>query len=372
MEAPMVVKDVMSSDVAAVPADASLANAIETLEQHGVGVLAVYNGDELVGSVTEHDIAAWLAAGDHDPTTAKVRDVVHREARFSREDQDVREVARMMKDQHLNGMVVIRGDQPVGSVSLADLATRVDSGERLGPLPGTQAERIPIAQDNGLPPARVFLQPIAAPSILGLFGFAGAAFVFGAFTAGWFGSAIAPLYFAPFVAIFGGLAVFLAGMWAYRARDGLGTAMYGTWGAFWLAYGLLYLLVATHSLVAAAIGPVLGWWFIPLAAITIVGAVAALGRNLVQSAMWLLLFVASALAVIGLLKGSSSWLTVSGYFFMATAIVAWYAASAILLEDSFRRVVLPLGQPSREANIPGRRITHILGLRTGEPGVRAG
>jgi len=371
MEALMVVRDVMSPDVIAVPADASLADAIETFERRGVGVLAVYSGDEFLGTVTEHDIAAWLAAGDRDPATAKVRDVVNRDARFSREDQDVREVAQMMKDQHLNGMVVVRGDQPIGSVSLADLASRVDGGERREPQ--QTAEEMPsFAEDTNPPPARIFLQPIAAPSILGFFGFAAAAFIFGAFTAGWFGTIATPLYFAPFVALLGGLAQFLAGMWAFRARDGLATAMHGTWGAFWIAYGVLYLLVATHTLAAAAIGPTFGWWFIPLAAITLVATLAAIGRNLVQMGVWLLLFVGSALAAIGLLKGSSSWYTVSGYFFMGTAVLAWYVASAMLLEDSFRRVVLPLGKPSAAANIPGRRITDVLEHPVGEPGVRAG
>ena len=37
-------------------------------------------------------------------------------------------------------------------------------------------------------------------------------------------------------------------MWAYRARDGLATAMHGTWGAFWLGYGFLNLLVTTGAL----------------------------------------------------------------------------------------------------------------------------
>jgi hypothetical protein len=45
-------------------------------------------------------------------------------------------------------------------------------------------------------------------------------------------------------------------MWAYRARDGLATAMHGMWGAFWMAYGLLFLLVATKTLTVPASGGV--------------------------------------------------------------------------------------------------------------------
>ena len=97
--------------------------------------------------------------------------------------------------------------------------------------------------DDGVA-TRVFLQPIAAPSILGLFGFAGATFIVASNLAGWWGTPNSGLVLAPFAAMFGGLAQFLAGMWAYRARDAVATAMHGTWGAFWLAYGILNVLIA--------------------------------------------------------------------------------------------------------------------------------
>src|SRR5919109_949826 len=130
--------------------------------------------------------------------------------------------------------------------------------------------------------SRIFLQPIAAPSILGLFGFAGATFVVAAHLAGWYGTTDTPLYLAPFAATFGGLAQFTAGVWAYRARDGLATAMHGMWGAFWLAFGILFLLVATGDLTLSgeSANDAFGYWFFALAVITAIGAVAATFENL--------------------------------------------------------------------------------------------
>jgi hypothetical protein len=64
---------------------------------------------------------------------------------------------------------------------------------------------------------RVFLQPIAAPSIPA--GFAGATFIVASNLAGWWGTSTSPLALARFAAMFGGLAQFAAGMWAYKARD---------------------------------------------------------------------------------------------------------------------------------------------------------
>src|SRR5437868_3772238 len=130
---------------------------------------------------------------------------------------------------------------------------------------------------------RVFLQPIAPPSILGLFGFAAATFIVAANLAGWYGDhTTTPLVLAPFAAVFGGIAQFLAGMWAYRARDGLATAMHGMWGSFWIAYGILNVLLATKTLPAPTPAyhfPELGFWFFALAAITASGAFAALAEG---------------------------------------------------------------------------------------------
>lgn len=143
------------------------------------------------------------------------------------------------------------------------------------------------------------------------------------------------------------------------------------WGSFYLAYGILYALVAGGAL-KAAVNPGFGWWFIPLAGITGVCAVAALGRNLSLSAMLAVLTASCIVAAVGFLLSSSGWVIGAGYTLMAAALIAWYASAAQLMEDTFRRVILPLGKPTAEANIPGTRHTRPIEWRYGEPGVRAG
>src|SRR5436309_2196838 len=133
--------------------------------------------------------------------------------------------------------------------------------------------------EDGFARPRVFLLPIAAPSSLGLAGFASTTFVVASNLAGWWSTPTSGLVLAPFAAMFGGLAQFLAGMWAYRARDGIATLAHGTWGAYWLAYGILNILVATHVLTAPTPwyhDPELGFWFFALAITTAIAAVAAL------------------------------------------------------------------------------------------------
>src|SRR5438309_10881997 len=74
---------------------------------------------------------------------------------------------------------------------------------------------------------RIVLTPVAAPSILGLFGFFFATLLVGTHMAGWWGSVATTVAVFPVAIFLGGVAQFLAGMWAYRARDGVATAMHG-------------------------------------------------------------------------------------------------------------------------------------------------
>jgi uncharacterized protein len=72
---------------------------------------------------------------------------------------------------------------------------------------------------------RINLQPIAAPSILGHYAFAGSTLMVAANMAGWYGNSVTALYLIPFTTVFGGIAQFVAGMWAYKARDAIATAL---------------------------------------------------------------------------------------------------------------------------------------------------
>jgi len=227
-----------------------------------------------------------------------------------------------------------------------------------------------VANDESLPRAHVFLQPIAAPSILGLYGFAGATFVVAAHLAGWYGGANSASFLFPFAAFFGGLAQFMAGMWAYRARDGLATAMHGMWGSFWMAYGLLNLLFATGTLAEPRPGFVeLGYWFIVLAVITWVGMVAALAENGILAGVLGFLAAGSTSMAIGLLIGMPFWQSLAGWLFVASAALAIYLASAMMLEGAYKRVILPLGKPNA---MPGAVVTRPIEYAAGQPGVRSG
>ncbi len=215
--------------------------------------------------------------------------------------------------------------------------------------------------------ARVYLQPIAAPSILGLYAFAGSTLIVAAELAGWYGNSQTALFLFPFAAAFGGVAQFAAGMWSYKARDAIATAMHGMWGSFWIGYGILHLLFATGALTAPqGPFPALGFWFIALAWITTMGAIAATAENAALTAVLGTLTLGSVFAAIAELLGSDAWTVAAGWTFIVSAVCAWYTASALMFEGVAGRPVLPVGQTKKAKEAPA------VATGAGEPGVAQG
>jgi succinate-acetate transporter protein len=215
--------------------------------------------------------------------------------------------------------------------------------------------------------ARVFLQPIAAPSILGLFAFATATFVVASNLAGWYGgmNRTDQIFVVPLVGL-AGLAQLLAGMWCYRARDGLGTAIHSMWGSFWIAYSLLLVFSSAGTIPAipqtGTFVP-LGYWFLPVAIVTLIGSVAALRVNVATSAFLLVLAAAAAIEVPGFFLGRDWIIQIGGYAFLLSAVAATYTATGLLTHSLFGREVPPLGSLAKRPS---------LAIGVGEPGVMVG
>jgi uncharacterized protein len=221
----------------------------------------------------------------------------------------------------------------------------------------------------------IALSPVAAPYILGLFGFAAATFMVAANLGGWYGHAETPLVLFPFALAAGGIAQLLAGMWAYRARHVVATAMHGMWGSFWIGYGLYNLLIALGVLPAAATDPTaavaFGFWFVVLAAITWVGAIAAAAANVALTAVLGTLAAGSTLLAIALLGGVQVAQTIGAYVLLVSAVLAWYLAAAMMLEATAKRAVLPIGK-RRTARIPDAVPPNLVQYEADEPGVQVG
>jgi succinate-acetate transporter protein len=162
---------------------------------------------------------------------------------------------------------------------------------------------------------------------------------------------------APFAGMFGGLAQFMAGMSAYKARDAIATLAHGTWGSFWLDYLILNILVATYVLVQPTPwyhNPEVGFWFFALAITTGIAALAALTESMGLFAVLSTLAAGSGILAGAFIYGSHGWTEVAGWVFVFSAGFAWYMVAAMVLAAASGRTILPTFKFNRDANIPGR------------------
>jgi uncharacterized protein len=239
------------------------------------------------------------------------------------------------------------------------------------------AEELAVAEDHAgwMSRSRVFLTPIAAPSIMGLFGFMIATLMLGAWQAGWYGSAITPMLIWPFALTAGGILQSIAAIAAFRARDGVAVAAHTAWGSFWIAWGIMELLVSTHVLPMIPLGAVntaFAFWFIALTLVTSFAALGSLAQNLGIFTVLSTLSAGAALSAAGFYAGSLATVQAGGWLFVVSAAAAWLTAGAMVLEHAFGRTIIPLGKWSVRANIPGARATDPIAYPAGMPGVRVG
>ncbi|MGH7123397.1 MAG: hypothetical protein ACREFI_03425, partial [Stellaceae bacterium] len=168
---------------------------------------------------------------------------------------------------------------------------------------------------SGAPQARIFLQPIAAPSVLGYFALGSALIIWGSWFAQGWGTEKDPSSFFPFLLLFGGVGQLAASLWSYRARAAVAAALHGSWAAFFLGVALIYLLATAHTIVVPVRGaawPSLGQWLIYMSVITWTTAFAALPRSPVGFLAQATLASGAAIGAAGLLMGSSGWQEVAG------------------------------------------------------------
>ena len=180
----------------------------------------------------------------------------------------------------------------------------------------------------------------ANPAPLGLAGFAMTTFVLSMTNANWVSPTDLPVVLGLALA-YGGIAQLLAGMWEFRAGNTFGAVAFSSFGAFWISYWLLVTFNA-GSLPVANVGHALGLYLWAWAIFTAYMTIAALRVSGAVLLVFVLLTITFVLLAIGNDGGHASVVHWGGYIGVATAIAAWYASFAAVINSTFGRTVAPL------------------------------
>jgi hypothetical protein len=193
-------------------------------------------------------------------------------------------------------------------------------------------------------------QVVADPAPLGLGAFAMTTFALSiANTNVWGAGVSAALALA---LVYGGAAQLFAGMWEFVRKNTFGALAFTSYGAFWISYYVLSRsiipTIKTPAEVSIAVGVFLLGWTIFTAYMT----VASLRVSGAVVAVFVLLTATFVLLTIGAFDNMATVTKAGGWVGVATAAAAWYASFAGVVNDTFKRPVvptLPLGQQQTEA-----------------------
>jgi CBS domain-containing protein len=101
-------------------AEESLDTAADRMNWHQVGALPVFEGQRLVGIITERDLTAALAEGA-DPVTTLVADYMTPAPEVLQADSELADAAGAMLELGVRHLPIVRGGRLVGMLSMRDI-----------------------------------------------------------------------------------------------------------------------------------------------------------------------------------------------------------------------------------------------------------
>ena len=102
-----------------------LSCALGIMREEDVGIVPITEGNgeaQVVGVVTDRDVALYLGEKDVQPSKVRVGDVMTRQIVSVGPQSDVTEVSRKMQDAQVRRILVVENGRLRGVISTADLA----------------------------------------------------------------------------------------------------------------------------------------------------------------------------------------------------------------------------------------------------------
>jgi CBS domain-containing protein len=121
------IREVMTSNPCAIEADKPVSYAAKMMRDEDVGLAPIVEGERLVGTLTDRDIATRVVAEGKDPETTPVREVASTDLITVDPEKDLDEAVRLMAQHQVRRIPVVEEDgRLVGVVAQADVARQAD------------------------------------------------------------------------------------------------------------------------------------------------------------------------------------------------------------------------------------------------------
>jgi len=131
-------KEVMTSNPVCCLPDETVHEVAQLMKSADVGSIPVIENresHELIGILTDRDLAMKVIADGRDPVTTKIREVMKHNPFTCLESDDVQKALDVMASHQVRRIPVIdQNRRIVGIIGQGDIATRLDEPEKTGEL----------------------------------------------------------------------------------------------------------------------------------------------------------------------------------------------------------------------------------------------
>ena len=121
------IRELMTESPRTVSSDVTVVEAARVMRNDDFGLVPVVDGDRLVGTVTDRDIAIRVVAEERDPSSTTVREIASADLVTIDPEQELGEALRLMAQHQIRRLPVVEEDgRLVGIVAQADVARHGD------------------------------------------------------------------------------------------------------------------------------------------------------------------------------------------------------------------------------------------------------
>jgi CBS domain-containing protein len=117
------IRELMTKNPCSIDADKPVAYAAKMMRDEDVGLAPIVEGQKLIGTLTDRDIAIRVVAEGKDPQSTTVREVASSRLVTIDPDQDLDEALRLMAQNQIRRLPVVEEDGKLaGVIAQADVA----------------------------------------------------------------------------------------------------------------------------------------------------------------------------------------------------------------------------------------------------------
>jgi CBS domain-containing protein len=116
------IREVMTPRPETIQADRPVADAAKLMKEADAGMIPVMDNGNLLGTVTDRDIAIRIVAEGKDPQATLVREIASTDIITIEPDRDLEDALRLMAKHQVRRLPVVEDGRLVGVLAQADVA----------------------------------------------------------------------------------------------------------------------------------------------------------------------------------------------------------------------------------------------------------